>query len=55
MASYHGLLSNGWRMNDIDDMDFLGWMRVMAYGARKEDGIKPGHIDDLAFFACGTR
>lgn len=55
MVAYRDLLASGWRMSDIDDMDFVGWMQVRSYAARKADPrTKPGHIDDLAFFACGV-
>jgi len=56
MMTYRDLLREGWRMNDIDDMNFLGWMRVMAYSAKKADWrTRPGHIDGLAIFARGAR
>ena len=45
MTTYHVLLKAGWRMSDIDDMDFLGWMRVMAYNANKKDKrTRPGTL-----------
>jgi len=56
MTTYHALLKAGWRMKDIDDMDFLGWMRVMAYNAaRKDKDARPGTIDELGGFQCGVR
>jgi hypothetical protein len=56
MTTYHVLLKAGWHMQEIDNMDFLGWMHVMAYNAMKKDkGSRPGTIDALGSFQCGLR
>lgn len=36
-------------MNEIDDMDFLGYIDVLVWRARKD--IKPALIDAVPFFA----
>ena len=35
MSHYDALLQSGWRMNDIDDMDFIGYLDVLLWRARK--------------------
>ena len=36
MDIYSDLLSAGWTMNDIDTMDFFGYIEVLAYRANKK-------------------
>ena len=36
MDTYNSLLEGGWRMNEIDSMDMLGFLGVRAWNARKE-------------------
>ena len=44
MSHYDALLQNGWRMNDIDDMDFIGYLDVLLWRVKKD--IKPIFIDE---------
>ena len=56
-ATYNELMKNGWRMKEIDEMDMLGFLRLRAWDARREQekkkprqrfidevwpGVKPG-------------
>ena len=42
-ATYNELLKNGWRMNEIDEMDMLGFLRLRAWDATREQEKKsPG-------------
>lgn len=34
--TYNALLEAGWRMKDIDDMDMPGYLRILAWKAKKE-------------------
>lgn len=34
--TYLGLLSNEWRMNDIDEMDIYYYLELLSYEANKE-------------------
>ena len=36
MDTYNSLLEGGWRMNEIDSMDMLGFLGIRAWNARKE-------------------
>jgi hypothetical protein len=36
MGTYAELLKGGWRMQDIDGMDFLGFLRVRAWDLSRE-------------------
>ena len=36
MDMYSDLLEAGWTMNDIDSMDFFGYIEVTAYRSRKK-------------------
>ena len=52
MSTYAGLLNAGWRMKDIDEMDFAGFMAVRAWDLAREKGeirTPDGkvYIDDL--------
>ena len=48
-------MDSGWKMTEIDDMDMLGFLRVRAHKAQKEDGdgkpketvIKEAYIDEV--------
>ena len=47
---YNDLLDNRWRMNDIDSMDIIGFLRVRAWKARRDKQEKaPKHafIDEV--------
>ena len=37
----------GWRMNEIDDMDIIYYLKTMAYKANKANQPKRGYIDDI--------
>ena len=56
-STYNTLLKSGWRMREIDEMDMLGFLRLRAWDARRENkkkepkksyidlvwpGVKPG-------------
>ena len=56
-ATYNELMKNGWRMKEIDEMDMLGFLRLRAWDAQREQekkkprqrfidevwpGVKPG-------------
>ena len=43
-STYNSLLENGWRMQEIDGMDMLGFLKVRAWSARQENKKKePRH------------
>jgi hypothetical protein len=43
-SAYNALLENGWRMQDIDAMDMLGYFRLRAWSAaRKRKKKEPRH------------
>ena len=49
-ATYNELMKNGWRMNEIDTMDMLGFLRLRAWDARRKKTKKePKHayIDEV--------
>lgn len=52
MSHYDALLQSGWRMNDIDDMDFIGYLDVLLWRATKD--IKPAYIDECPFLGVTT-
>ena len=35
-SAYNALLENGWRMQDIDAMDMLGYFRLRAWNAARK-------------------
>lgn len=35
-STYNSLLEGGWRMQEIDGMDMLGFLRLRAWSARRE-------------------
>ena len=37
MSTYSGLMKAGWRMSDIDGMDFPGFMTVRAWELSREN------------------
>lgn len=39
-ATYNELLGAGWRMNDIDNMDMLGFFRVRAWEVSRTKAVK---------------
>ena len=48
--TYNTLLKAGWRMQEIDGMDMLGFLRMRAWDAQREqkrEQPKPGYIDQL--------
>ena len=43
-STYNSLLEGGWRMQEIDSMDMLGFLRIRAWNARREQKKKePRH------------
>ena len=49
-STYNSLLEGGWRMQEIDGMDMLGFLRLRAWSARKEQKkkeAKPRYIDQV--------
>ncbi len=43
-------MEGGWRMQEIDSMDMLGFLRIRAWNARKakkKAAPKPGYIDTV--------
>lgn len=49
-STYNSLLEGGWRMQEIDSMDMLGFLRIRAWNARKakkKAAPKPGYIDTV--------
>ena len=48
--TYNTLLKAGWRMQEVDGMDMLGFLRLRAWDAQREHikkQPKPGYIDQL--------
>ena len=39
-ATYNALLKSGWRMKEIDEMDMLGFLRLRAWDAGREQKKK---------------
>ena len=39
-ASYNELMKNGWQMKEIDEMDMLGFLRLRAWDAQREQEKK---------------
>ena len=39
-ATYNELMKNGWCMKEIDEMDMLGFLRLRAWDARREQEKK---------------
>lgn len=35
-STYNSLLENGWRMQEIDQMDMLGFLKLRAWNANRE-------------------
>lgn len=44
---YCNLLESGWAMVQIDEMDFIGYVRLVAWKARKKQEPKKTTIDQL--------
>ena len=43
-STYNSLLEADWRMQEIDDMDMLGFLRIRAWKAKKKENKKaPQH------------
>lgn len=36
MMTYTALLQAGWRMNEIDSMDFIGYLKVKVWEANRD-------------------
>ena len=50
LAMYNSLLEGGWRMQEIDQMDMLGFLKIRAWNARKEQKKKEpkrAYIDEV--------
>ena len=39
-ATYNELMKNGWWMKEIDEMDMLGFLRMRAWDAQREQEKK---------------
>lgn len=48
MAHYDVLMQSGWKMNDLDQMDFLGYFDLLIWRAMQE--YKPSYIDQCPMF-----
>ena len=49
-STYNDLLNSGWRMHEIDHMDFLGFLHIRAWSANhKKSTAKPrrAYIDEV--------
>ena len=49
-ATYNTLLKSGWRMQEIDEMDMLGFLQMRAWDARREhvsQEPKAAYIDQV--------
>lgn len=46
-STYNALLDSGWRMNDIDEMDMVGYMRVRLWKAKQKAKPKKAYIDQV--------
>lgn len=49
-STYNSLLKNDWKMNDIDSMDMLGFLRIRAWDAQqraKKEQPRPAYIDQV--------
>ena len=49
-TTYNSLLEGGWRMNEIDSMDMLGFLKIRAFNAKKQQKKKtkkPDYIDTV--------
>lgn len=50
MLTYNRLMDSGWKMRDIDEMDFLGFLRVRAWQAAhdaKQKAPRQAYIDEV--------
>ena len=49
-STYHSLLDAGWRMQEIDEMDMLGFLKVRAWNsnrAKEKAEPKQRFIDEV--------
>ena len=46
-STYNTLLDAGWRMDDIDKMDMLGFLRVRAWKAKQKSAPRYAFIDEV--------
>ena len=49
-STYNALFEAGWRMQDIDEMDILGYLKIRAWKLRREEDKKKPvrrYIDDV--------
>jgi hypothetical protein len=51
MTHYDALLLGGWKMNEIDDMDFLGYIDVLVWRAKRDNAVKIISIDECPLFS----
>lgn len=47
LQTYNALLDAGWRMNEIDEMDMIGYMKVRLWKAKREAAPKRAYIDQV--------
>lgn len=50
MATYDALIENGWTMREIDEMDFIGYMKVRSWSVskkHKKKAPKKAYIDNV--------
>lgn len=45
--TYNELLKNGWKMDEIDRMDMLGYLKVRAWALNKEKEAPKKYIDEI--------
>lgn len=53
MGLFVQLIKQGWKMDDIDRCDLMGYMQVLAFST-KEQGKVEGTIDEVPFLQCGN-
>ncbi len=45
--TYDELLKSGWKMNEIDSMDMLGYLKIKAWALRKQKEPPKKYIDEI--------
>ena len=45
--TYNELLKGGWKMNEIDSMDMLGYLKIKAWALRKQNEAPKKYIDEI--------
>ena len=48
-STYNLLLSDGWRMHEIDSMDVLAFIRIRAWDARRKQQRKEHSVTRRAY------